>query len=227
MENKEVSKRIKKAAPPIDLDDIDLDDITFKPITQGLGFHPEKKEIPIIKSKISSPKPNFTARNTYVSPPTFSSSMITPKPVKIRPKIEEEILEDTQVSERLMAFSLDFLIISLATSITILILGLSSGLSIEILRSIFTPKEIILFTTGVFSIYFLFYFSVLDLSSTVGKSMMGLEIRTLEGKRPGIQNTFSRSLVTLLSIPLLGIPIVTVIEEKISGIKVYKRKCSI
>jgi hypothetical protein len=97
----------------------------------------------------------------------------------------------------------------------------------EILGSVFTPKEIILFTTGVFSIYFLFYFSVLDLSSTVGKSIMGLEIRTLEGKRPGIQNTFSRSLVTLLSIPLLGLPILTVIEEKISGIKVYKRKCSI
>jgi len=227
MENKEVLKRIKNAVPPMDLDDIDLDNITFKPITQGLGFHPEKKEIPIIKSKVSSPKPSFAARNVLVPPPTFSSTMIIPKSVKVKPKIEEEILEETQISERLMAFSLDFLIISLATTITILVLGLSSGLSIEILRTIFTPKEIILFTTCVFSIYFLFYFSVLDLSSTFGKSMMGLEIKTLEGKRPGIQNTFSRSLVTLLSIPFLGLPMVTVIEEKISGIKVYKRKCSI
>ncbi len=227
MVNKEVSRPLKKAVPPIDLDDIDLDDITFKPITQGLGFHPEKKEIPIIKSKVSSPKPSFTARNILAPPPTFSSTMIIPKPVKVKPKIEEEILEETQVSERLMAFSMDFLLISLATSFTILLLGLSSGHSIDILISIFTQKEIIFFTTSVFSIYFLFYFSVLDLSSTVGKSMMGLEIRTLEGKRPELKNTFSRSLVTLLSLPFLGLPIVAVIEEKISGIKVYKRKCSI
>jgi hypothetical protein len=54
---------------------------------------------------------------------------------------------------------------------------------------------------------------------------MGLENKTLEGNRPNISNTFTRSLITLISLPLFGLPIIGEFQTKISGIKVYKRKC--
>jgi uncharacterized RDD family membrane protein YckC len=220
MENKDILKSVnKKKPPPTNLDEIDLDQITFKPITQGLGFHPEKKEIPIIRSKMSTPRPTQPFSTTFVSAPNVSA----PKAKVAIPKIEVKVLEVAPSSFRLMAFVVDILIVLTGTAITLFILGLGSGLSIEILVSILAPKEIILFTIGVFSIYFLFYFTILDLSSTVGKSFMGLEMKTLDGKRAGIQNSFFRSFITLLSIPLLGTPAIAEVQEKLSGTKIYKK----
>lgn len=222
MENKDISKSSKKRTPPpMNLDDIDLDNLTFRPITQGLGFHPEKKEIPIIRSKMSAPRPTFNPQTTQALPPHMVS---VPRPAPPqKPKIEEKILEEGQMFFRFLAFSTDMLIILSASGITLFILGLASGLSMDIFMSIFSLKEIILFTTGVFSIYFLFYFSILDISSTVGKSLMGLEMKTIDGKRPVLQSTFSRSLLTLLFLPLLGTPAIGEIQEKLTGTKIFKR----
>ena len=220
MENKDIFKSVNKKTPsPVNLDEIDLDKITFRPITQGLGFHPEKKEIPIIRSKMSTPRPNQPFSTTFAPAPTLS----VPKPKVAMPKIEVKALEVAPFSLRVTAFALDMLIVLVGTAITLFILGLGSGLSIEILVSILGPKDIILFTIGVFSIYFLFYFSILDLSSTAGKSLMGLEMKTIDGKRAGIQNSFSRSLITLLSLPLLGAPAIAEVQEKLSGTKIYKK----
>lgn len=224
MENKDIFKSAnKKNLPPTNLDEIDLDEITFKPITQGLGFHPEKKEIPIIRSKMSTPRTPQPFSTTFVPAPTMTSTLSTPKPKMAIPKIEVKALEAAPLSLRLTAFSVDMLIVLLGTAVTLFILGLGSGLSIEILISILAPQEIILFTIGVFSIYFLFYFSLLDLSSTIGKSMMGLEVKTIEGKRLSIQNSFFRSFLTLLSLPLLGAPTMAEVQEKLSGTKIYKK----
>lgn len=220
MENKDISKTAQKRTPaPIDLDDIDLDKLTFKPITQGLGFHPEKKEIPIIRSKMSTPRPSINLQKPLVTAPLVTS---IPKAVLQKPKIEEKILEEVQLSLRLMAFMVDMLIILVASGLTFLIMALASGLPFEILVSIFSVQELTFFTTGVFSIYFLFYFSILDLSSTVGKSFMGLEMKTIDGKKPVIQNTFLRSILTLAFLPLLGTPAIGEIQEKLSGTKVFK-----
>lgn len=224
MENKDIFKSAnKKNLPPNNLDEIDLDNLTFRPITQGLGFHPEKKEIPIIKSKMSTPRPTQPFSTTFVPAPSMTSTISAPKPKMAIPKIEVKVLEAAPLSLRLAAFSVDLLIVLLGTAVTLFILGLGSGLSIEILISILAPQEIILFTIGVFSIYFLFYFSLLDLSSTIGKSMMGLEVKTIEGKRPSIQNSFFRSFLTLLSLPLLGAPTMAEVQEKLSGTKIYKK----
>ena len=224
MENKDIFKTAKKRPPnPVDLDDIDLDNLTFKPITQGLGFHPEKKEIPIIKSQMSIPRPSIRPQASYVSSTLPNSIHLMSKPASSKPKVEIKVFEEAQVGLRLMSFALDMLIILTGTGITLFVLGLSSGFSLEILMSILAPKEIILFTTGVFSIYFLFYFSILDLSSTVGKSLMGLEMKKIDGKKPEIQNTFLRSFLTLLFLPLLGTPAIGEIQEKLSGTKIFKR----
>ncbi len=224
MENKEFSKTLNKNVPNFDPEDIDLDNLSFRPITQGLGFHPEKKEIPIIKSKQQS---NFQSNPLPRATPQIRAvPKIAPRPAIQKPKIEVEVSEKAEIPTRFWAFMVDLIIICLGTVVTQFVLGSASGLSWDVLISIFTIKELIFFTIGIFSIYFLFYFSVLDLSSTVGKSMMSLEIKASDGKRPSVQNTVSRAFVTLLFLPLFGIPMLAGVEEKLSGIKVFKRKCS-
>jgi hypothetical protein len=211
VEHKEMSDQGSfKRIPPKELDDIDFDDLIFKPLTRGLGFHPEKKEGHVIRpsrqvSPVHKRTPNIQQQGNLT-------------PATELPRVN--IPEGAPLYARAIAFGMDLLLLFAGIAVTFLVLAKGSGVEIQNLMSILSPLELILFTSGVFCIYFILYFSFLDLSSTVGKELMGIKV---DGKNITLKNTFSRSLLALLSLPLLGIPMLTGLVEVISETKIVKR----
>ena len=206
--NPSTSKPSKKR--PVSFND-EFDDISFRPITKGLGFH-HKKETTAPRQFRPSPRPR-----TYT--PTMSQVKETvKKPVK-----NEKILVVGSMRERTLAFLADFCIVLFITALTLFTLVYGADLNIQVLISILESHEIILFALSIFSLYFLLYFSILDLTSTVGKSLMGLELKLENGKRPLLGNTFPRALVSLISLFLVGIPFLSNIQNKFSESEVYKK----
>ncbi|TDJ05896.1 MAG: hypothetical protein E2O68_05680 [Deltaproteobacteria bacterium] len=195
---------------PVSLND-EFDDISFKPLTKGLGFH-HQKETNRPRPFRPSPRPQ-----TYTPPPTQTFR----EPVnKVK---QQKILVLGSFKDRILAFLVDFGIVSLITGLTLTTLVYGANLNIQVLISILDTYEIILFASSIFSLYFLLYFSILDLSSTVGKSLMGLELKLENGKRPLLGNTFPRAVVTLISLALLGLPLLSNFQNRFSESEVFKK----
>jgi len=195
--------------PNVNNSDFDFDNISFKPITKGLGFHHEKE------------RPNTRPFRPSPRPKTFTPTQTIPRPVK-EVKLEK-VLVTANYQDRILAFMIDFFVILMVTATTLATLVYGANLKIQVLISIISPLELIIFASSIFSLYFLLYFSILDLTSTVGKSLMGLELKLEDGKRPLLASTFPRALVTLISLALLGIPLLSNFQEKFSESEVFKK----
>ncbi|RLA64234.1 MAG: hypothetical protein DRQ88_05195 [Epsilonproteobacteria bacterium] len=211
MERTPQKQHTQKKPPTLD-QDLDLDDFSFKPITKGLGFH-HKKETEVRNFR-PSPRPR-----AY----TPTQNLRTPFKEPIKKVKEEKVLLQADYRERILAFLIDLIVVLLVTSFTVFTLVYGADLNIQVLISILETHEIILFTFGIFSLYFLIYFSILDLTSTIGKSLMGLELKLENGKRPFLANSFPRALVTLLSLALLGLPLLSNFQNRLSESEIYKK----
>lgn len=208
--NPSTSKPSKKR--PVSLND-EFDDISFRPLTKGLGFH-HKKETTAPRQFRPSPRPN----------PSLKTRTYTPTMAQVKePVKKEKVLVVGSTRERTLAFLADFCIILFITALTLFTLVYGADLNIQVLISILESHEIILFALSIFSLYFLLYFSILDLTSTIGKSLMGLELKLENGKRPLLGNTFPRALVSLISLFLVGLPFLSNIQNKFSESEVYKK----
>lgn len=194
-------------------EDFDLDDFSFKPITKGLGFHPKKEEI----ARPFKPTPVRATRN-YTQTTTTTTLVRPVKKVK-----EKEILLTANPRDKILAFIIDLSIITAVSILTLTMLVYGADLNIQVLISLFPFYELFLFASSIFSLYFLLYFSILDLTATPGKSLMGLELKLENGKRPQLGNTLPRAMITLLSLPLVGLPLLSNFQSRYSESEVYKK----
>lgn len=121
-----------------------------------------------------------------------------------------------------LAFVVDILLVLSFTLATIAALVAVSRIDVQILFNVISVQDQIIFGSSLFIIYYLLYFTILDLNASPGKSLMKMRLYTANGKNVAVKHTFSRALITLLSLPALMLPTVLDFQGRLSGTKVFK-----
>jgi len=229
-------------------DDIDIDKIfdqakNIKPITEGLGFHHEKKSDEKLslnskKSMLESDLENRskTIINKSMTKKTFGNSATMgdlsafyekPQIESVDPivnKTEKVICEDASVGERLLAYVLDvFAVTAIFTSIIALSI-IASPLPQDLLIRGFLDYSFVYDGLALYSLLFIFYFSFFDRSefSTLGKNIMGIKLRSINGKVTYSQ-TLLRSVSLLIGMATFGLTSLLGLNNILSRTELTKR----
>jgi hypothetical protein len=233
----------------------DLNNLNFKPINKGLGFH---KDEPKVQKKLATPSKlaPISARNQprpeitenlksatlekeYISerPQELSAfyakkieepavkkleKKLTPKPItkKVLKNIKKE--KPAPVFLQVTAWCIDTVFVLMILGVTLSILSLVSGIEISYFREMVLNPEVSIYMAGLFFIYYLLYFSVLDLAGTFGKSLMGIKLSTVNNKPLRVKHTFVRAFISLTSFLAVGLPLVMDFQGRLSETKVVR-----
>jgi len=224
-----------------DIDSLFEDESAFKPITEGLGFHQEKKEFKqdisvkersrslkiALDQKKSLKTKTFAHENNKQFMGELSAfynsdeSKLKESPVeKLKPVVKFQ--QHSSYLKRSFAFCIDFLIVNLLFLVFFAFIYKTSGLRIESVKSMSS-----LFLTSTFLpvwlCFYLFYFSLLEKSklSTIGKYLCKMKVLGSNRKEPSLLQTMFRSIVTLISLFLLTLPLLFDFQSKLSDTVVY------
>lgn len=230
-------------------EDIDIENVEFRPLNKGLGFHQKEadrvfhptqvsKVIPknrtmaktdIIQSDLGISNPENTQKINEISLKGrgFDAIYKEPKQVK-RLRVEKKkslakaLRKDATMASIFAAWMIDMVLVSSLVIATGLSFVWLSGLSAEELASRISGLELGVFFGAIFAIYYISYFSILDIVQSPGKA--GLKIRLIKtsGEGPKINETLMRTFITMLSIPLLGLPCIIDFQGKLSDTKVIQ-----
>jgi len=231
----------------LDLDnnnEFNLDNLNFKAVNKGLGFHHKealKNSTPLPKKqktslKENSHRPTVTLGKTANNYKTFEPVALSPKEMGLLNGTKEETqnsIENNQpkfiqkttkahLLNQMTAWMIDLICISFCLAGTIAAFTLLSGIHASMLISLLDPQESALFLGGLFIIYYVVYFTVLDLQQTPGKSLLGVRLERLDGKRIKVKQTFTRAIVSLLSFALIGLPLTMDFQGKLSETRVVR-----
>jgi uncharacterized RDD family membrane protein YckC len=235
---------------PISLsfDDFDINVESFKPVTKGLGFHHEQKKTtfkPITHPKIESFRSNgplsnissnteskirnqaptgleaFYGTTSAAIVPTESFKDIAQESNVGTAKIQENIKNASSISQ-FLAWLIDISVISALLVLTGVCLVLASGMNYQLILKLISKMDIIIFSSSIFAIYYILYFTILDLSTSPGKLLLGLRLVATEGDNLTVKNTFTRSAVSLLSIFAFCFPMLLDFQGRLSDTKIIK-----
>ena len=222
-------------------------DIEFKAINEGLGFHQNMEKIRKERLNISRPARKIennldnmlqprsynTIQNSssdkadlnvfYKTPVIGPMDKVTEKPL-----IKQSVVE-AKLEVRMLAWLLDFVVIFGMILVITALLLLFSGLSVNYLKSILSKNDIIFYSIFIFSSMYLFYFTIMDATSksSLGKSLFDIRLTSKEDNvEYGLISTLLRAFVTLISIFLIGLPVLLDFQDLLSGTKVVSIKGS-
>lgn len=242
----------KKTPISVNLDEFEISEESFKPVTKGLGFHNDQKRAAAFKPApkeikpfaSSLPKTNTHALLNEISTTNkTTSSKVVPsgleafygaKPEVVsnletgpNPLFEKEIAELKKVqlassTAQLFAWTIDLLLVSSFAFVTTLLLILVSGMSFQSFIRIVPAEDLIVFGSVLFSIYYLLYFTILDLSGTPGKTIFGIRLVRANDKQVEVKHTFTRAFISLLSFVALCLPMIIDFQGRLSDTKVVK-----
>lgn len=257
--NKDQSTPSTKTTPPIkiDLDEFQISEDTFKPMTRGLGFHhdtkrpsfkPAPKEVKAFGSTKSPMNQALHSMPTSIgaAPKSTPNAAQMPsgleafygakpadpvaqnlfdKPVheKTETKKEKTIsVKSASQTSQFLAWVIDILVIASFVALTGALLVFASGIEFNMYSRLISPQDLAIFTTAIFSIYYLLYFTILELSSTPGKTIFGIRLVTASGSEVTVKHTFARALISLLSGVALFLPMLLDFQGRLSDTKVVK-----
>lgn len=225
------------------IDDFDLENYDFEPITEGLGFNNQnrKKDNIIVQKTESKPtlrKEDFERKVEVKTVPRSVSSQglstfygdskiekqaaikSTAKKESPRKNITAKKLVEAEVEVKLVAWIIDFIVVSTLFVGTIILAAIlvSIPLSMNTVESL--PGEVFLYLSIIYICFYLFYFTVFDLQKTFGKFVMGIKTVTTNDEEISIKQSFIRSFVGLASLLLLGFPLVLDFQGKLSDTKI-------
>lgn len=236
----------------VNLDEFNINEDSFKPMTKGLGFHHEQKRksftpAPKEAKSFNSTKPNRPS--ALLSPLSNQSKVATASQLpsgleafygtstNTNSQMKEEAIKlDDQKNKmeitlnyplasntsQLLAWLIDLSLVASFVAITGIFLVLASGIQFSILMKLISPQDLAIFTASIFSIYYLLYFTILDLSVSPGKTILGIRLLRVDETNVSVKNTFTRALVSLLSGIALFLPLLLDFQGRLSDTKVVK-----
>ncbi len=231
-----------------------FDEIQFKPINKGLGFHQDAKKAsvptyssaskikrPLEKSDrpmhasrpsipVEGPSPSFYTRQDSLPsiPKSELGNMygavagLPAVPANEALKTPSTFVQaqtdiiPAPLWKQFLAWSLDTAMILFGQWLVLSALFFAAGLGWTKVIGAIGPQDTIIMTGLLFCFTYMLYFTVLDLGATPGKSILKIRILRPDGKRPTAWNTALRALVSLLSLPLLGLPLLMDFQGKLS-----------
>ena len=266
--NKETNSLTSKNTPPIkvDLDEFQINEDTFKPMTRGLGFHQDTKRPSFkpapkeVKAFGSAKAPTATTSlnssfNTSLNsiPSTLGQNNKTANKAAQLPSgleafygakpaapetsnnlFEKNLTKEDAKKEKAVAYSaapqssqflawvIDILVIASFVILTGGLLIFASGIEFNMYSRLISTKDLAIFTVAIFSIYYVLYFTILDLSASPGKTIFGLRLVKTDGEEVTVKNTFSRAMISLLSGIALFLPMLLDFQGRLTDTKVVK-----
>lgn len=239
----------------IDLDEFQISEDSFKPMTKGLGFHqetrrpafkPAPKEVktfapskaPMTSSLHSMPSVNqpkmpvgnhlpsgleaFYGANP-VAPTTEAPNLFDQSAKKEEQKIHKGSTKKTaSQTAQFMAWIVDILVIASFVALTGALLVFASGIEFHLYSRLISNQDLLLFGSAIFAIYYLLYFTILDLSATPGKTIFAIRLVKADGGEVSVKHTFTRALISLLSGVALFLPMLLDFQGRLSDTKVVK-----
>lgn len=246
----------KSSAPiQVNLDEFNISEDSFKPMTKGLGFHQEQKrssfkpapkevkpfgvarkdmKASTVLSTLSSQNATTASQHmptgleafygTKGNPGNQNQQNILEKKLDLNDlKTETKIVSKlAPMSLQLFAWAIDLLVVASFVAVTGALLVFASGIQFEMLARLISNQDLLAFTAAIFSIYYLLYFTILDLSASPGKTIMGLRLLRSDNGNVSVKHTFTRALISLLSSIALFLPMLLDFQGRLSDTKVVK-----
>ena len=196
---------------------------------KGLGFHAPKKR----DEKKIAQKKSFKLNNQVFQGQKNISQMSVPKTksddtfageasvdlnifnqvgqnneVKISSLEEEKVqLNPSKPDKVFFAWFVDTLIVLLVIAAAMIMLFTLTGIPLSNLSQFLSHKSSIGFVSLFFLVFYLIYFSILDLGTSPGKALLGTSIESTNESQLRLSQTFTRALIQITSIFFLFIPL--------------------
>jgi len=224
--------------------EFNLDDFDFKPLNEGLGFHHEERKNGIL------PQSNTKAQNISVTRstrPAVAKALGVSNQAVVKNGLEsmnslsafysegqaESVSEEKSIEEvvkletarpllQFAAWLVDVLLVLAISSFLLGLFVLVSGLSFIQFYQLVGMNDLLLFGSVSYSIFYLSYFSILDLQSTPGKSLFKLKLVREDNVDTLLKDSFLRAFITLISFVTLGLPCLIDFQGKLTDTKVVK-----
>jgi hypothetical protein len=223
-----------------------FDDIVFSAINPGLGFHEDSKTT--VRTPSSPPRSGrpVTSAPKKVKPQTrdlkkaqmssinrsagefYNRSVQRPPALATYASSYESSLDESPAKKvinagndlKVCAYLMDLFVIGLILALSyVAFLYVDDLKSVDILRYL-SKQDMYLVGTSMFSLYYLIYFTLLDLYQTPGKKYFGIQVRSIDGGSSSIRITLVRSVVGICSFFLLFLPLVFESHDYFSRSKV-------
>ncbi|MCK5882238.1 MAG: RDD family protein [Bacteriovoracaceae bacterium] len=219
----------------------DFDDFDFKPVTKGLGFHHGDKKESKKFNRTGALEKNIERRRkplgddlpiNSISKDNLSSFYQTSQGPSSEPSITVSALnQDIPVREvhesasfyiRFVSWVSDLIVVISLLAVTLCGFFILLGVGFSQIDSMLTLSEFTIFGGVFFSVFYVAYFSVLDLNGSLGKMLFGLIVKSDEGNL-SLNQTMIRSMITLFSFVLLFFPALIDLQGKITHTKVVRK----
>lgn len=232
--------RPQKISKPIQMDDLDdlLDDVAFRPITDGLGFHHNQTSSKATEavSRVQMPAPARTMKPMAQTPTAhevvksdlqlFYHHQGTPLDV-VQPErvLEEEIKADKKASwgPRILAYAVDLSVLLIIVMASAKILSIATSISFADL--VWEGNvEIVSTLIVLFCFFYVLYFSVSEKvqGRTFGKELVGIRVKSIYRVPLTLDVLMLRSLISLLSFISLGVCALVDLHGKLTSTHVVK-----
>lgn len=227
-----------------------MDEFSFKPLTEGLGFHHGNKKaeeaVQIARQQVAERsipvrqmgrnEHPFTShqRGAGTTAPTTEyvqndlALFYAPKAeIGTLPELEERLpvaAREADLSVRGIAYLLDLVFIAGMTWVTFALIGFLT--EIDFAASLWEGHGEMWAVVGVlFSGYFMLYFTVLEKfqGGSIGKETLDLRVVTTEGNGPSLLRAAARTLITLVGTLSLGFTAWVDLAGKLTNTKVIRR----
>ena len=142
---------------------------------------------------------------------------------KVETKTEKTVTHKLapQLSQ-FFAWMIDVLVIASFVALTGALLVLASGIELKMYSKLISNKDLAVFGVAIFSIYYLLYFTILDLSASPGKTVLGIRLVKSDGREVSVKHTFARAVISLFSGIALFLPMLLDFQGRLSDTKVVK-----
>lgn len=234
---------IKKKINLDNFEELSFDEFDFKPINRGLGFHHNEKKNSFKKEANSTTRTHIgkmtaveKVTNLGISqdlPEVANRSSLSafygeesPHKATQQPKVDTTLPKvvmrksEASVFMCFVAWLVDIILISFFAILTIGLFSFSSGIEFSQLLKLITFLEKVSFVAMVFGTYYVLYFSILDLTSSPGKALLGLSIEKSDQSELRFKDTLVRAIVSFFSLIFLGTPHVFQATSKLSQTRV-------
>lgn len=224
MELQTNSKNDKKL---FDIDNFDIEDIPFKPINEGLGFHKNQQtnndlhvHKKVYDNVIKKAAPEVKSVPSELSAFYNQRLDVTPR-VKKEIKINEIRIEEAGYVSRLLSFVTDLLVVSLITTAIVTIMFMMTSINLKLFLIEVTTTPVMAFPIVLFVLIYNIYGLVFGFNQSVGQRIFGTKF-SINGTSK-LSSIVVRSQIELVSIFFLGIPYLLKFDNKILNQKVIKK----
>lgn len=228
-------KNLKKN--DIFLDDLDIEDIPFTPITDGLGFNNKKSSLNMASKSMSKKRVNETHSKIYESVTSTSSKEIEsnvpselnafyqapkqqPQGVNKELKFEKVIKKECGLETRFWAWLMDSSIILGLLGVILGTMFTSTNMSMSEFKFFLMEGYNIIFPVLLFCLIYVLYHITTGFQPTIGQKAMRIKPDFDDIKGDIFFFLLKRSILELVSITTLGLIFILSFDKKILGNKV-------